>query len=107
MHKVQLNSNIRSYKEVRLVDNEVQILESLKVLQNQVAELKEQLQSNEVRKIAFTVDEVSRMLDIAPLTVRKLISGKQLKAIKVGRILKIPKAFIDEYIQNSVLGEAN
>lgn len=45
-----------------------------------------------------TVEEMSTMLGISKKTAYKLVKEKQIKSVMIGRIYKIPKVYILEYL---------
>lgn len=47
----------------------------------------------------LTLKEVSELLNVHPLTTRKLIIDGKLEAIKLGRAYRISKKALDEFIQ--------
>lgn len=47
----------------------------------------------------MTVDEVAFIMNTSSQTVRKLIKEKKLRAIKIGRIYRIPSESIEEFIR--------
>lgn len=46
----------------------------------------------------LNVNEVAEILGVAPKTVRKLIAEKQIVAIKVGRLIRIPKDRLIDFL---------
>lgn len=57
------------------------------------------LASAEPMKATYTVQQAAQQLQSAPATVRKLIHGKQLHAVRVGRRWRIPKESLDAFLQ--------
>jgi excisionase family DNA binding protein len=49
----------------------------------------------------LTVDETTRYLRVDPKTVYRLISGIQLKAAMVGRVYRIQKMDIQDFVRKS------
>ncbi len=47
----------------------------------------------------LSVDEVAEILSITPKTVRNLIKSGEITGIKVGRLLRIPKHRLVEYLE--------
>lgn len=47
----------------------------------------------------LSVDEVAEILSITPKTVRNLIKSGEITGIKVGRLLRIPKYRLVEYLE--------
>lgn len=47
----------------------------------------------------LTLKEVSELLNVHPLTTRKLILDGKLEAIKLGRAYRISKKALDEFIK--------
>jgi excisionase family DNA binding protein len=48
-----------------------------------------------------SVEAVAEYLDVAPLTVRRLIKRKKLKASRVGRRIKITPANLAKYLEEN------
>lgn len=48
----------------------------------------------------FSISEVQENLNVSRPTVNRLISGKYLKTIRVGRAVRIPESSILEFIQS-------
>lgn len=51
----------------------------------------------------YTVEEVAKTLRVSPPTVRKLIREGQLKAVRVGVQIRIPKEELDRFLKNQSL----
>ncbi len=49
---------------------------------------------------AFSLREAAEILGVNPITIRRLIHKKMLKAGKVGRDYRISKADLNEYYQS-------
>lgn len=47
----------------------------------------------------LSVEEVAEILSITPKTVRNLIKSGEIKGIKVGRLVRIPKPRLIEYLE--------
>lgn len=56
-----------------------------------------------VDKIVYTVDDVMELLDVKRQTVHKWIKDGKIKAVRVGRQLRIPKEFYDEFMTNNII----
>lgn len=54
-------------------------------------------------KIVYTVDDVMELLDVKRQTVHKWIKDGKMKAVRVGRQLRIPKEFYDEFMTNNII----
>lgn len=48
----------------------------------------------------LSVDQVATILAVNSKTVRKLVSSKKLMGIKVGRLIRIPKDKLIDYLSN-------
>lgn len=46
-----------------------------------------------------TVEQLASMLGISTKTAYKLVNEKQIKSVCIGRIYKIPKIYVLEYLQ--------
>ena len=47
----------------------------------------------------FIVEQLASMLGISTKTASKLVKEKQIKSVCIGRIYKIPKIYVLEYLQ--------
>ena len=47
----------------------------------------------------LTMDDVAISLKISPLSVMKYIKGGQLKAYRIGRLIRIRRTDLEEFIQ--------
>ena len=54
-----------------------------------------------------TVKDPCEMLDIGKNTAYKLLNDGTIKSIKIGKIHKIPKIYLIEYIKQSTCNEVN
>ena len=48
----------------------------------------------------LTVDEVAKILKVSKKSIYSLLQGNQIRCRKIGRIYRIPKTAIEEYLQN-------
>lgn len=48
-----------------------------------------------------TIDDLTSMLSIERNTAYKLINDKKIKSIRIGKIHRIPKIYIIEYLQKA------
>lgn len=55
----------------------------------------------EDRLRALTVEQVARRLQVETPTVRRLIKSGQLRALRIGRALRIPFEALDDYLKGS------
>jgi excisionase family DNA binding protein len=46
----------------------------------------------------LTIDQVAKILQVSENAVRGMIKSSDLKAIKVGRCIRIPKKFLIEFL---------
>lgn len=51
----------------------------------------------------FKTEEVCRYLSISMTGLRRLIDSKEIKAIKTGKILRISKSSLDDFLKKSTL----
>ena len=51
------------------------------------------------------LDEVAERLSVSPSTVRRLIRRGDLKAVRIGRLLRVRPADLTTYIQAHIEGE--
>ena len=52
----------------------------------------------------LTVDDIARILKLNPQTVRNWINDGYLRAIKIGRNVRVPRAEFDRLIEESYTG---
>lgn len=50
-------------------------------------------------KITYTVEEVSEILSVKRRTVNDYIKKGKLKAIRVGREFRVPREYLEEYME--------
>lgn len=55
-------------------------------------------------KDLLTVKEVKEILNIGSTLTYRLITKGEIKSIKVGKSIKIPKIFLEEYLNNIMVG---
>ena len=48
--------------------------------------------------IALTVDNVADLLEVHPETVRRLITKGEMRAVRVGRLVRIPRESLTEFL---------
>ena len=51
-------------------------------------------------KDIVTVNELCEMLNIGKNTAYELLQSGAIKSIKIGKVYKIPKKYVQEYIEN-------
>ena len=50
----------------------------------------------------LTVSDLQRLLNIGRSTAYRLIENGEIRCIRVGRTIRIPKKFIADFIENSI-----
>lgn len=60
-----------------------------------------------LEKDVLTVDDVMELLEIKRETVHKWIKKGKLKAVRVGRQLRIPKKFYIEFMEKNTIDNSN
>ena len=55
-------------------------------------------------KDLLTVKEVKEILNIGSTLTYRLITKGEIKSIKVGKSIKIPKIYLEEYLNNIIVG---
>ena len=55
-------------------------------------------------KDLLTVKEVKEILNIGSTLTYRLITKGEIKSIKVGKSIKIPKIYLEEYLNNIMVG---
>ncbi len=48
----------------------------------------------------YTIDEVADLLRVSKSMVYSMVQGKKLPGIKVGKLVRIPKAGLEEWLKN-------
>lgn len=51
-----------------------------------------------VAERAASVDEIARELKVAPITVRRAIRRGEIRAFKIGRLLRVPRSEIERIL---------
>ena len=54
---------------------------------------------NENQSDVFTVDDLTEYLSIGKTTAYKLLKSKKIKAVRIGKLYRIPKKAVDEYLE--------
>ena len=54
---------------------------------------------------ALTLAQTADELGVVERTVRRLIAGKKLRALKVGRAIRVRRADLDDYITRNQMGK--
>lgn len=49
--------------------------------------------------LVYTVDSAARLLDKTPMAVRKMIQRGELRCVRDGRRVRIPRVEIDRYLE--------
>lgn len=49
-------------------------------------------------EMVYTVPEVAELLKVNPRTIYKQIDAGKIKYIKLGKVFRIPKKYLDEFI---------
>lgn len=50
----------------------------------------------------LTVSDLQRLLNIGRSTAYRLIENGEIRCIRVGRTIRIPKKFVADFIENSI-----
>lgn len=50
----------------------------------------------------LTVSDLQRLLNIGRSTAYRLIENGEIRCIRVGRTIRIPKKFVSDFIENSI-----
>lgn len=53
----------------------------------------------------YTAEEVAQKLKVSPNVVRRWIREKKLKAVKVGRLWRVPESTLREFLKLNGKGE--
>jgi excisionase family DNA binding protein len=50
-----------------------------------------------MEKEVYTVDQIAKILQVNPMTIRKLIKAGKLKTLRVGRLIRVTREALEEY----------
>lgn len=58
-------------------------------------------------KSILTIDEVMELLTVTRFTVHKWIKEGKLKAVRIGRELRVTKEYLDEFLESNTVDNTN
>lgn len=58
-------------------------------------------------KSIFTIDEVMELLTVTRFTVHKWIKEGKLRAVRIGRELRVTKEYLDEFLESNTVDNTN
>ena len=58
-------------------------------------------------KSIFTIDEVMELLSVTRFTVHKWIKDGKLKAVRIGRELRVTREYLDEFLESNTVDNTN
>ena len=58
-------------------------------------------------KSILTIDEVMELLSVTRFTVHKWIKEGKLRAVRIGRELRVTKEYLDEFIESNTVDNTN
>ena len=58
-------------------------------------------------KSIFTIDEVMELLSVTRFTVHKWIKDGKLRAVRIGRELRVTKEYLDEFLESNTVDNTN
>jgi len=58
-------------------------------------------------KSIFTIDEVMELLSVTRFTVHKWIKEGKLRAVRIGRELRVTKEYLDEFLESNTVDNTN
>lgn len=53
--------------------------------------------------VIYTIDELMEILNVKRKTIHNWVKDGKIKAVRVGRQLRFPKEFLDEFITNNLI----
>lgn len=54
------------------------------------------------QRLLYTVNEVAERLGISPSATRRLIKGRQIRSVTIGRSVRIPKSEVTLFIEGRI-----
>lgn len=51
-------------------------------------------------KVVYKVPEIAEILEVSPKSIYELIAQEKLKCVRVGRAIRIPKDYLDEFLNS-------
>jgi excisionase family DNA binding protein len=54
-------------------------------------------------QIIYTIDELMEILNVKRKTIHTWVKDGKIKAVRVGRQLRFPKEFLDEYLSKNLI----
>ena len=61
---------------------------------------KERIITDELNEEFYSINDVAALMKLHHTTVRKMIKTGELKAVKIGRIYRIKKSVLEQFIQS-------
>ena len=58
-------------------------------------------------KSILTIDEVMELLSVTRFTVHKWIKDGKLRAVRIGRELRVTKEYLDEFLESNTVDNTN
>lgn len=58
-------------------------------------------------KSILTIDEVMELLSVTRFTVHKWIKEGKLRAVRIGRELRVTKEYLDEFLESNTVDNTN
>ena len=58
---------------------------------------------NESKGRLISIEELMKQLDIGKTTAYQLLSSGELRALKIGRVWKIPEDAVDHYVSEKIM----
>ena len=58
-------------------------------------------------KSILTIDEVMELLSVTRFTVHKWIKDGKLKAVRIGRELRVTREYLDEFLESNTVDNTN
>lgn len=80
-----------------------EVLKALKDIQSELLELKQSVIEPRLEKQVYDVEEVATLLDCNPRSVYEMISQGALKCVRVGRAIRVPKQFVNDFLNGKVV----
>lgn len=58
-------------------------------------------------KSILTIDEVMELLSVTRFTVHRWIKDGKLRAVRIGRELRVTKEYLDEFLESNTVDNTN
>lgn len=63
-----------------------------------------ELEKGAVDMNVYLVEEVAEILRVSKRKVYEIIAQRQLKVVRIGKSIRVPRQYLDEYVKSQVEG---